>query len=135
MSTPATSCCAPPEHLASAIAFPSNMRPHISVNVTDIAGVRPFYAALFGIEPVKERADYIKWEPISPPVNFTLNLHPPALASAEELGIEVDVATEAEAIASRLRAVGVEVTQGDNVYRASDKAGNRWEISVRSADH
>lgn len=134
MAQSSASCCEPPVYLESAVAFPSNQRPHISINMPEIASSRPFYVALFGVEPVKEVADYIKWEPVSPPVNFTLNQHPPELASTEDLGVECDDPEHARAIAARLRAVGANVKElGRSNYVTADKYGNRWEIMVRKA--
>jgi len=129
------SCCAPSAHLCS-IDFPSNMRPHISINVPDVQAVRRFYLALFGEEPVKERNDYIKWELDSPPVNFTLNQHPAELMSREELGIEVDALEKIEPITQRLNKIGVFSVPPANspVFSTSDDPfGNHWEFMIRDS--
>ena len=126
------SCCSPTPHLNSAIEFPYNMRPHVSINVPELEHALPFYMALFGEAPIKQIHDYLKWEPASPPVNFTLNLHPPQHASSEDLGIEVDTHELAQEIANRLQQIGIDMQNIGSAYLTTDPYGNRWEIMVRN---
>lgn len=140
-----SSCCAPPQQAAapeqtSAVDFPNTRRPHISLNVRNVQRSTWFYRLLFNQTPVKTRPDYVKFEPVDPPVNFTINEHADAVDRDGHFGIEVkDVESVARYI-ERFKAAGLEVdateTQVSCCYSVQDKAwvvdpdGNHWEIFV-----
>jgi catechol 2,3-dioxygenase-like lactoylglutathione lyase family enzyme len=140
-----SSCCAPPQQAAapeqtSAVDFPNTRRPHISLNVRNVQRSSWFYRLLFNQTPVKTRPDYVKFEPVDPPVNFTINEHADAVDRDGHFGIEVkDVESVARYI-ERFKAAGLEVdateTQVSCCYSVQDKAwvvdpdGNHWEIFV-----
>ncbi len=141
----ASSCCAPPQQASapeqtSAVDFPNTRRPHISLNVRNVQRSAWFYRLLFNQTPVKTRPDYVKFEPVDPPVNFTINEHADAVDRDGHFGIEVkDVESVARYI-ERFKAAGLEVdateTQVSCCYSVQDKAwvvdpdGNHWEIFV-----
>ena len=141
----ASSCCAPPQQAAapeqtSAVDFPNTRRPHISLNVRNVQRSAGFYRLLFNQTPVKMRPDYVKFEPVDPPVNFTINEHADAVDRDGHFGIEVkDVESVARYI-ERFKGAGLKVdateTQVSCCYSVQDKAwvidpdGNHWEIFV-----
>ncbi len=143
--TSASSCCAPPQQASapeqtSAVDFPNTRRPHISLNVRNVQRSSAFYRLLFNQTPVKTRPDYVKFEPVDPPVNFTINEHADAVDRDGHFGIEVkDVESVARYI-TRFKAAGLAVdateTQVSCCYSVQDKAwvvdpdGNHWEIFV-----
>lgn len=48
---------------------------HVVINVPDVSTSVDFYCKLFGVEPVKVRNGYAKFDVTNPPLNFTLNQH------------------------------------------------------------
>src|SRR5687768_835049 len=62
----------PSTNVKSAAEFPSNMRPHISLNITSLKDSLPFYRTLFNARPVKMRDDYAKFELERPPINLSI---------------------------------------------------------------
>lgn len=128
----AESGCQPTQHLESAVFFPFSMRLHISINVPDIEPVLPFYMGLFNATPVKMRGDYAKFELDDPPINLTLNQHPPELASREFLTLEVADEKALAECAERLSKVGAVTDIAPSEMLAEDACGNRWHLSVRT---
>jgi len=140
-----SSCCAPPmtestTEQRSAVDFPNTRRPHISLNVRNVQRSTAFYRILFNQRPVKTRPDYVKFEPVDPPVNFTINEHADAVDRDGHFGIEVKDVDSVARFIERFKAAGVEVdateTQVSCCYSVQDKAwvvdpdGNHWEIFV-----
>ncbi len=48
------------------------MKFHVSLNVANLQKTLAFYRALLGVEPVKERADYAKFELADPPLVLSM---------------------------------------------------------------
>jgi catechol 2,3-dioxygenase-like lactoylglutathione lyase family enzyme len=126
--------------LTSAVEFPNERRPHISLNVKNVQRATWFYKILFNQNPVKMRPDYAKFEPVDPPVNFTLNEHADAVDRDGHFGIEVKDVDAVARYLERFRSAGLKVdtteTQVSCCYSVQDKAwvvdpdGNHWEIFV-----
>src|SRR5690349_12864305 len=73
------------------------MKAHLALNVRSISQSIDFYRALLGIEPVKVRDDYAKFDVENPPLNLTLNQREsPGHGTLSHLGIQV--ASTAEVI-------------------------------------
>jgi predicted enzyme related to lactoylglutathione lyase len=142
----ASSCCAAPaltadaDELVSAVDFPNTRRPHISLNVKNVQRAMWFYKILFNQNPVKMRPDYAKFEPVDPPVNFTLNEHADAVDRDGHFGIEVKSVEDVARYLERFQSAGLKVdtkeTQVSCCYSVQDKAwvvdpdGNHWENFV-----
>ncbi|MCW7540994.1 VOC family protein [Aquabacterium sp. A7-Y] len=141
----AQSCCAPAiqqaaSEVLSAVDFPNTQRPHISLNVRNVQRSVPFYRVLFDQNPTKLRSDYAKFEPVDPPINFTLNEHEDAVDRDGHFGIEVKDAEAVGRYLKRFKVAGLKVdtteTQVACCYSIQDKAwvvdpdGNHWEIFV-----
>jgi len=145
-SAEAASCCGAPalkadaNELLSAVDFPNTRRPHISLNVKNVQRAMWFYKILFNQNPVKMRPDYAKFEPVEPPVNFTLNEHADAVDRDGHFGIEVKTVEDVARYLERFKAAGMKVdtteTQVSCCFSVQDKAwvvdpdGNHWEIFV-----
>ncbi|HWF44310.1 MAG TPA: VOC family protein [Candidatus Kapabacteria bacterium] len=86
-------------------------RPHISLNVSDLAQSVEFYSALFGQHPAKERPGYAKFSLTDPPLNFSMNERPGAMAGGalSHLGFEVLSTKEVLDAQERLEASGIAV--------------------------
>ncbi len=117
------------------------LKPHIALNVTDIAKSVAFYRAMFGVEPVKHKADYAKFDLENPALNFTLNLSEtlPAKGALSHLGIQVSSSADVVAAGRRFAEAGLQPFAEENTnccYALQDKVwikdpdGNAWEIFV-----
>ncbi len=119
----------------------ATFKTHVALRVLDIEKSVAFYQVMFGVAPVKHKADYAKFDLDTPALNLTLNESDriESLGVLSHLGIQVD-STEAvkEAIA-RFTAAGLatfEEEDTDCCYALQDKVwvtdpdGNRWEIFV-----
>ena len=144
----ASSCCPSPmkessqgsQELVSAVDFPNSRRPHISLNVKNLRRSLWFYRILFNQTPTKMKPDYAKFEPVDPPINFTINEHADAIDRDGHFGIEVKDVDAVAAYLKRFSAAGLKVdtteTQVACCYSVQDKAwvvdpdGNHWEIFV-----
>lgn len=115
-------------------------KPHVSLNVTDVARSVAFYRKFFGVEPVKLKADYAKFDLVEPALNLTMNQRPPAdhgdQGRLSHLGIQVDSHDGVAAARRRLEAAGmISLDEEDTVccYARQDKVwatdpdGNQWE--------
>jgi len=69
--------------------FPGEERIHISVNVADLFESVNFYRHFFGIDPIKIREGYAKFDVQDPPLNFSVNENPLDTRTQGHLGIQV----------------------------------------------
>ncbi|MGI8542438.1 MAG: ArsI/CadI family heavy metal resistance metalloenzyme [Aridibacter sp.] len=114
------------------------MKTHISLNVTDVEKSIEFYKKMLGVEPVKIKSDYAKFDVADPPLNLTMNQKKVEKGgSLSHLGVQVE-STQAVKIVSRrwrenglltLNEMGTECCYAlqDKVW-ASDPDGNSWEV-------
>ncbi|MBD2343822.1 ArsI/CadI family heavy metal resistance metalloenzyme [Anabaena subtropica] len=119
----------------------SAMKTHIALNVTNIDQSVAFYGAMFGIEPVKYKADYAKFDIPNPALNLTLNLSDSVQTGGglSHLGVQVESTQEVESAIKRFTKAGLALFTEDNTdccYALQDKVwvtdpdGNRWEVFV-----
>jgi catechol 2,3-dioxygenase-like lactoylglutathione lyase family enzyme len=112
---------------------------HIALNVADVNRSVEFYRAAFGVEPVKWKPGYAKFDVAEPPLNLTLNhqANIEGKGALNHLGIEVSSTAEVLAANQRFREAGLEVIDEMNVdccFALQDKIwitdpdGYRWEI-------
>ena len=125
-------------------------RMHVSLNVGDIQSSIAFYAALFGSEPTKVRADYAKFTLDDPGLVLSLLASPTPVEPVgkrvlSHLGFQVP---DDEALQARRRSIetaGLEVALEEPgvacCYAVQDKFwvvdpdGNAWEFYRFLADH
>lgn len=114
---------------------------HVSLNVTDINKSVTFYQAMFGITPVKYKADYAKFDIANPPLNLTLQLtsniqHGGTLS---HLGVQVESSQDVQSAIDRFKAAGLTLFEEKDTnccYALQDKVwvtdpdGNKWEVFV-----
>lgn len=118
---------------------------HIALNVNNLQESLAFYRALWGVEPVKVRTGYAKFDIAEPGVNLTLNENPVQSAGAlNHLGIQVASTDAVLAMRERLQERGLETLdemQTNCCYAIQDKIwvidpnGYRWEVFVVLQDH
>jgi len=114
------------------------MKTHLSINVTNVKDSIDFYTKMFGVEPVKVRADYAKFDIANPPLNFTMNQSGfERGGSLSHLGLQVESTAEVLEMTERWATSGLVTLQEmktDCCYALQDKTwvqdpdGNRWEV-------
>lgn len=119
----------------------SVLKTHVALNVTDIEKSVEFYQAMFGVEPVKHKADYAKFDIPNPALNLTLNLTDSVQTKGalSHLGVQVESTEEVQASIKRFADAGLALFTEENTdccYALQDKVwvsdpdGNRWEVFV-----
>ncbi|MEL6459615.1 MAG: ArsI/CadI family heavy metal resistance metalloenzyme [Cyanobacteria bacterium J06621_15] len=119
----------------------SMLKTHVALNATDIAKSVTFYRAMFGVEPVKYKSDYAKFDIANPPLNLTLNqaISVNADGGLSHLGIQVSSTQEVEAAINRFNEAGLDLFTEENTdccYALQDKVwvsdpdNNKWEVFV-----
>ena len=113
---------------------------HVSLNVSDTARARDFYAAFFGLPPAKEKPGYVKFVTSKPTIHLALNetRRPPEPGGAlSHLGLRVGSAGEVDAWKERVAARGLASFEEKDTtccyarqdkFWVSDPDGNRWEV-------
>jgi catechol 2,3-dioxygenase-like lactoylglutathione lyase family enzyme len=111
---------------------------HVALNVTDVNRSVEFYRAMFGLEPLKWKPGYAKFDVAEPPLNLTLNqaAEIEGRGALNHLGIEVSSSADVLAAKERLRAglVTADEMNVDCCFALQDKTwitdpdGYRWEI-------
>ena len=114
------------------------MRFHTNLPVVDIERTQRFYRTLFQVEPVKARADYVKFLAADERLNISFHLNPEAVPPLLpiHLGFELpdrealDEAfrrLDAEGLAET-RAVGTCCYANQDKFWVTDPSGYRWEL-------
>ena len=120
------------------------LKPHVSLNVSNVDASVAFYQRAFGVAPVKRRPGYAKFDLESPAVNFTMQEAPHCcLQGLSHMGLRVDSTEQVLALRDRLTAAGLKTEDEMNItccYAVQDKVwvtdptGYRWEIYVFKGD-
>lgn len=113
------------------------LKPHFSLNVADLEASVAFYRAFFGVEPLKRRPGYAKFDLEEPSLNLALVEKAPTGQNVNHFGVQVASSADVAEAQARLQAVGlldlVETgtaccyAKQDKVW-AVDPDGNRWEV-------
>jgi catechol 2,3-dioxygenase-like lactoylglutathione lyase family enzyme len=121
------------------------LKPHVSINVRNVAESVEFYRKMFGIEPAKVRSGYAKFDVQNPPLNLALNEAPVAERGAlSHLGLQVASTEDVLALRARWAEAGLatrDEMQTACCYAVQDKTwvsdpdGNQWEAFVVLEDH
>ena len=119
----------------SAVDFPTRSRFHVALNVKDVEGLMPFYAALFGKAADVHRDGYAKFESHAPAINLSLNRVVHNAKGHGRFGIRGVDRSAADAIFRRLRdQSGIEppgkTSPDEDGFVAVDPEQNRWEIQT-----
>ncbi len=119
----------------------ASLKTHVALNVTDVEKSVTFYKAMFGVEPVKNKGDYAKFDIANPPLNLTLNLASSVQkgGALSHLGVQVESTEEVRTAIARFAKAGLNLLAEENTdccYALQDKVwvtdpdGNSWEVFV-----
>ncbi len=113
------------------------LKPHLSLNASDLDASVAFYRAFFGAEPVKRRVGYAKFDLSEPALNLALVEAPPTGLNVNHFGVQVSTTDDVLEASERLAKAGLLdlaemgttccYAKQDKVW-AMDPDGNRWEV-------
>lgn len=119
------------------------LKAHISINVANVERSIAFYRKMLGIEPLKVRTGYAKFDVRNPPLNLAMNEVPLGgegkVSRLSHLGIQVGSTEDVLAMRERWAAAGLatrDEMQTSCCYAVQDKTwvadpdGNQWEVFV-----
>ncbi|MEP6900664.1 MAG: ArsI/CadI family heavy metal resistance metalloenzyme [Actinomycetota bacterium] len=114
------------------------MKTHLSINISNLEKSIDFYKKMFGVNPIKVRTDYAKFDIANPPLNFTMNQRGfEHGGSLSHLGLQVESTEEVLQMGKRWQENGLmplDEMKTDCCYALQDKIwvqdpdGNRWEV-------
>ncbi|PYS93232.1 MAG: glyoxalase/bleomycin resistance/dioxygenase family protein [Acidobacteria bacterium] len=121
------------------------LKAHLALNVHSVERSIEFYRKLLGIEPLKVRPGYAKFDVQQPPLNLTLNEVPfNERGALSHLGLQVATSDDVLRMRERWRAAGLDTydeMQTNCCYALQDKTwvrdpdGNEWEAFVVLQDN
>ncbi len=121
------------------------LKAHLALNVHNVERSIEFYKKLLGIEPVKVRTGYAKFDVQNPPLNLTLNENSFTERGAlSHLGIQVAATNDVIAMREKWSEAGLltrDEMQTSCCYALQDKTwvkdpdGNEWEVFVVLEDN
>lgn len=122
----------------------NTLKAHLALNVKDVESSIEFYRKMLGIDPLKVRTGYAKFDVQNPPLNLTLNQVPfEGTGALSHLGIQVATTEDVTAMRAGWQEKGLiprDEMQTTCCYALQDKAwvhdpdGNEWEVFVVLAD-
>lgn len=119
------------------------LKPHVSLNVTNVDASVAFYEKAFGVSATKRRPGYAKFDLQAPNLNLSMVEAPRTGLNASHFGIQVASSEDVAAAWARFKAAGLEVRSEENTtccYALQDKVwvqdpdGNEWEVFVVKGD-
>ncbi len=119
------------------------LKPHVSLNVTNIDASVAFYEKAFGVKPTKLRPGYAKFDLASPSLNLTMQEAPRTGVNASHFGIQVASTDDVVQATARFRDAGLPTRTEEDTeccYAVQDKVwvedpdGNQWEVFFVKAD-
>ena len=119
------------------------LKPHVSLNVSNIDAAVAFYEKAFGVPVTKRRPGYAKFDLASPSLNLSMVEAPRAGTNASHFGIQVASTDDVSEARARFEAAGLATVSEEQTtccYAVQDKVwvedpdGNSWEVFVVMAD-
>ena len=120
------------------------MKVHVALNTPRFEESVRFYRTFLGLEPVKLKPGYAKFDVAEPGLNLTLNASPDrGVGALNHLGIQVQSTAAVREAAERLKAEGLATFEEENTdccYALQDKVwvtdpnGYKWEVFVVKVD-
>jgi catechol 2,3-dioxygenase-like lactoylglutathione lyase family enzyme len=119
------------------------LKPHVSLNVTNVDASVAFYEKAFGVTVTKRRPGYAKFDLEAPSLNLSMVETAPTGINASHFGIQVASSEDVAAAWARFKAAGLDTRTEESTkccYALQDKVwvkdpdGNEWEVFVVLAD-
>ncbi|MRG95821.1 ArsI/CadI family heavy metal resistance metalloenzyme [Polyangium spumosum] len=119
------------------------LKPHVSLNVTNIEQSVAFYEKAFGVAATKRRAGYAKFDLQVPSLNLTMQEAPRTGINVSHFGVQVASTEDVLEAKARFEAQGLKTLTEEETsccYAVQDKVwvedpdGNSWEVFVVKAD-
>ena len=119
------------------------LKPHVSLNVSNIDASVAFYEKVFGVSAFKRRPGYAKFDLQEPSLNLSMVEAPRTGTNASHFGIQVASSEDVAAAWTRFKQAGLPTRTEENTtccYALQDKVwvedpdGNEWEVFVVKAD-
>jgi len=119
------------------------VKPHVSLNVSDIEASVAFYERVFGVPPTKRRPAYAKFDLMAPMLNLTMVQAPRTGVNASHFGIQVASTDDVREAKDKFEKAALATRSEESVtccYAVQDKVwiedpdGNSWEVFVVKAD-
>jgi catechol 2,3-dioxygenase-like lactoylglutathione lyase family enzyme len=115
------------------------LKPHVSLNVSNIDASVAFYEKAFGVTVTKRRPGYAKFDLTEPALNLTMQEAPRTGVNASHFGVQVASTEDVAAAWMRFKEAGLKTLTEENTeccYALQDKVwvedpdGNAWEVFV-----
>lgn len=119
------------------------LKPHVSLNVSNVDASVAFYEKVFGVKPAKRRPGYAKFDLSAPNLNLTMQEAPRSGVNASHFGMQVATTEDVAAAWTRFKDAGLPTKTEDDTtccYALQDKVwvedpdGNMWEVFVVKGD-
>src|SRR5258706_6403688 len=119
------------------------LKPHISLNVSNIDASVDFYEKAFGVKAYKRRPGYAKFDLASPLLNLSMVEAPRTGVNASHFGIQVASTDDVDEAKTRFEAASLKTATEENTsccFAVQDKVwiedpdGNSWEVFVVKGD-
>jgi catechol 2,3-dioxygenase-like lactoylglutathione lyase family enzyme len=121
------------------------LKAHLALNVKNVERSIDFYRKMLGIEPLKVRPGYAKFDVQNPPLNLTLNqVHFGERGALSHLGLQVASTEDVLSMRRKWADAGLvtrDEMQTNCCYAMQDKSwvhdpdGNEWEVFVVLKDN
>src|SRR5215471_5053897 len=115
------------------------IKPHVSLNISNIDASVAFYEKVFGVPASKRRPGYAKFDLATPSLNLTMQEAPRTGVNASHFGVQVASTEDVAVVWTRFKEAGLATfTERDTscCYALQDKVwvedpdGNMWEVFV-----
>jgi len=119
------------------------VKPHVSLNVSNIDASVAFYEKAFGVAVTKRRPGYAKFDLTEPSLNLSMVEAPRTGTNASHFGIQVASSEDVAVAWTRFKQAGLPARTEENTsccYALQDKVwvqdpdGNEWEVFVVKGD-
>jgi catechol 2,3-dioxygenase-like lactoylglutathione lyase family enzyme len=115
------------------------VKPHVSLNVSNIDASVAFYETVFQVKASKRRPGYAKFDLAEPSLNLSMQEAPRTGVNASHFGVQVASSEDVAAAWTRFKSAGLKTLTEENTeccYALQDKVwvedpdGNSWEVFV-----
>jgi catechol 2,3-dioxygenase-like lactoylglutathione lyase family enzyme len=115
------------------------LKPHVSLNVSNVDASVAFYEKVFQVTATKRRPGYAKFDLAQPNLNLSMQEAPRTGVNASHFGVQVASSEDVAVAWTRFKEAGLKTLTEENTaccYALQDKVwvedpdGNSWEVFV-----